>query len=136
VAPPHPHTDPPRWRPSTAGCVNATSGTTDADVDAMLPPLQMTFPGVGGGTITISAPALASYFAPAGGGEYCLVVYGGGDQGEATMGDTFMRGFVTVIDRANGQIGFAPTSHCAAPLLETSRSRITEHGRGPHHLAR
>ena len=94
----------------------------------------MTFSGVGGGSITISAAALASYFYNAGGGQYCLAVYGGGDQGDATMGDAFMRAFVTVIDVANKQVGFAPTSHCAAPEVIRPRSRLTERGRGPHHV--
>ncbi len=127
-------TDPTTSNSDTAGCVTASSGTTSATVDAMLPKLSLTFSGVGGGSITISAPALASYFYDTGGGQYCLVVYGGGDQGNATMGDAFMRAFVTVIDVANKKIGFAPTSHCAAPEAFGPRPRLTERGRGPHHV--
>jgi hypothetical protein len=129
-------TDPTTSNSNTAGCVTPAAGTTDAMVDAMLPPVSMTFAGVGGGSIKISAKALGSYFEPVGGGQYCLVIYGGGDQGEMTMGDVFIRGFVTVIDRANNKVGFAPTSHCAAPLIETPHQRTAEHGRGPHHLLR
>jgi hypothetical protein len=99
--------------------------------------LTETFNKVGGGSFTLSAPALASYLANSGGGQYCIVTASGGDNGEATMGDTFMRGFVTVIDRVNGQVGFAPTSHCAAPMIAGPDNAIThkprELGRGPHH---
>lgn len=128
-------TDPTNSNSSTAGCVNAASGTTDAAVDAMLPPLSMTF-GTGAAAITVSAAPLASYFYNAGGGQYCLAVYGGGDQGEATMGDTIMRAFVTIIDIGNMKVGFAPTNHCVAPLAGSGHGRIRERGRGPHHVRR
>ena len=127
-------TDPTTSNSATAGCVTASAGTSTATVDAMLPKLSLTFSGVGGGSITITAAASASYFYDTGGGQFCLAVYGGGDQGNATMGDAFMRGFVTVIDLANKKIGFAPTSHCAAPEALGTRSRLTERGRGPHHV--
>ncbi len=127
-------TDPTTSNSSTAGCVTASAGTSSATVDAMLPKLSLTFSGVGGGSITISASALASYFYDTGGGQFCLAVFGGGDQGNATMGDAFMRAFVTVIDVANKKVGFAPTSHCTAPEMVGPRSRLTERGRGPHHV--
>jgi hypothetical protein len=116
------------------GCVTAKAGTTAAMVDAMLPKLSMTFDKVGGGTMTLAVAPLASYLIDSGGGQFCLGVMGGGDSGEATMGDTFMRAFVTVIDIANKQVGFAPTAHCAAPAVATSHhGPIRELGRGPHH---
>jgi hypothetical protein len=37
-----------------------------------------------------------------------------------------------VIDIANKRVGFAPTSHCAAPARP--RGVIRERGRGPHHV--
>jgi hypothetical protein len=125
-------TDPSNSSSQTAGCVAAAAGTTDAMVDQMLPKLSYSFAGEGGGTITVDAAPLASYFYAAGGGRYCLAIYGGGDQGGATMGDTFMRAFVTIIDVANGRVGFAPTSHCVAPDVPSARI-LREHGRGPHH---
>ena len=128
-------TDPTNSNSQTAGCANATAGTTAATVDAMLPPLSMTFAGMGGGSITLSVPATASYFYDAGGGQFCLGIFGGGDQGDATMGDMFMRAFVTVIDLANKKVGFSPTSHCAAPAEHVAH-RIHEVGRGPHHVRR
>jgi hypothetical protein len=125
-------TDPTNSTSSTAGCVTAGSGVTDAMVDAMLPALSMTFPAVGGGSITVNAAPLASYFQNAGGGQYCLTVFGGGDQGNATMGDSIMRAFVTVIDLGNKKVGFAPSSHCAAPASFAPHP-VVERGRGPHH---
>jgi hypothetical protein len=129
-------TDPTNSSSQTAGCVNAAQGTTQTAIDHMLPTLKVTFAGMGGGTITLDAPALASYFYDAGGGQYCLAIYGGGDQGNATMGDTFLRAFVTVVDTANGKVGFAPTSSCPAPYIDVPRGPLREHGRGPHHALR
>ena len=111
------------------GCVQSASGTTDAMVDAMLPELSMSFAG----GISVSAKASVSYLMNAGGGQYCLVVEGGGDNGEATMGDTILRAFVTIIDVGGGQVGFAPQAHCIAPQIAHSRGPIGERGRGPHH---
>jgi hypothetical protein len=128
-------TDPTNSSSATAGCVNAASGTTGAMIDHQMPKLAMTFAGTGGASITLDAPALASYFYDAGGGQYCLAIYGGGDQGQATLGDTFIRGFITVIDVANKRVGFAPTTHCAAPMFAGSpHGRLRERGRGPHHV--
>jgi hypothetical protein len=117
---------------SGTGCITAPATTTGAMVDAMLPPLKMTFAAAGGGTFTLSSPPMASYLYDAGGGQFCLGVFGGGDKGQATMGDAFMRGYVTVIDLVNKQVGFAPTSHCAAPTRP--HGVIRERGRGPHHV--
>jgi hypothetical protein len=122
-------------------CATAAAGTTDAMVDAMLPPMTETFDGITGEQpFTLSAPALASYLQSAGQLTYCMVVESGGDQGEATMGDAFMRGFVTVIDRKAGQVGFAPSAHCPAAEVEgptgVARGPMREHGRGPHHTHR
>jgi hypothetical protein len=119
-----------------AGCAMAAPGTTPAMVDAMMPPLGMTFAAVGGGTFTIHVPAMVSYFYDAGGGQYCLDIYGGGDQGNATMGDTIMRALVTVIDVGHQQVGFALTSHCAAPASIVPHGPPRERGRGPHHVRR
>jgi hypothetical protein len=128
-------TDPTNSSSPTAGCVNAPSGTSDAMVDQQLPKLAMTFAGTGGSRITLEAPALASYFYSTGGGQYCLAVYGGGDHGNATLGDAFMRGFITVIDVANQRIGFAPTMHCAVPQSgDSPHGHPRERGRGPHHF--
>jgi hypothetical protein len=126
--------DPTNSTAANAGCVMAASTTTDAMVDEMMAPLTMTFTdAISGNTITISAAPLASYFYDAGGGQYCMLVYGGGDQGNATMGDTILRAFITEIDIANKRVGFAPTSHCAAPEIAIDHHRLRERGHGPHH---
>jgi hypothetical protein len=119
------------------GCVMAAAGTTDAMVDAMLPDMSMTF-AQGAGSFTISAKASVSYLMNAGGGQYCLVVNGGGDNGDATMGDTILRAFVTIVDVGHGQVGFAPQAHCNVPLIANNvpRGPIRERGRGPHHIRR
>ncbi|MGE5183903.1 MAG: pepsin-like aspartic protease [Acidobacteriota bacterium] len=128
-------TDPTTSMSMTAGCATAASGTTQAMIDQMLPKLSMTFAGVAGGSpITVDALPMSSYFYDAGGGMFCLAVYGGGDQGNATMGDTIMRAFVTVIDKAHHQIGFAPSAHCPAPFVKPAGHRLRERGRGPHHV--
>jgi hypothetical protein len=121
----------------TAGCIMAASGVTDAMVDAGLSKLNMTF-GTGASAVTISATALNSYLINAGDGEYCMVMFPGGDDGEMTMGDMFLRGFVTVIDVANEQAGFAPSTHCttgpAAPASPHEFHKPRELGRGPQGL--
>ena len=119
----------------TAGCIMAASGVTDAMVDAGLSKLNMTF-GTGANAATISVAALESYMINAGEGMYCMVMFPGGDDGAMTMGDMFLRGFVTVIDIANERAGFAPSSHCAAPagLTQHEFHKPREHGRGPQGL--
>jgi hypothetical protein len=129
-------TDPTNSSSNTAGCVMAAATTTDALVDQMMPPLTMTFSGTTSGSITISAAPLASYFEDIGGGQYCLLIMGGGDGGNVIMGDVFLRGFVTEIDLVSNQVGFAPTSYCAAPAdAGAIQHRILERGRGPRSLA-
>jgi hypothetical protein len=115
-----------------SGCVMAATGTTDAMVDAMLPDMAMTFDG----NVTVSAKASVSYLMNSGGGQYCLVVNSGGNNGDATMGDTILRAFVTIVDVGSGKVGFAPQAHCAAPALANAPFRGAPHevGRGPHHV--
>ncbi|HEV7554081.1 MAG TPA: pepsin-like aspartyl protease, partial [Kofleriaceae bacterium] len=121
---------------SGTGCIAAKAGTTAAMVDATLPKMEMTFDKMGGGSFTLEVPAMQSYLYDGGGGQFCLAIFGGGDQGEATMGDTFMRAFVTVIDIANNKVGFAPSSHCVAPGIPTKGHVVRERGHGPHHVRR
>lgn len=113
-------------------CVNAATGTTDTMVDDMLPPLKLTITGTSG-PFTLSLPAL-SYLYNGGGGQYCLGMFDGGDDGDATLGDVFMTAFVTVIDTGHETIGFAPTATCKAPevVQAVQPHRIRELGRGPH----
>jgi hypothetical protein len=123
---------------STAGgvCVGAASMVTDQMIDEMLPPLKMTFDAMGdGGSITITAPALESYFVDAGAGQYCLAIVGGANYGNVIMGDTFLRGFVTEIDLVDNRVGFAPTGCPTALDSGAVQHRMVERGRGPRKLA-
>ncbi|HUJ62100.1 MAG TPA: pepsin-like aspartyl protease [Kofleriaceae bacterium] len=115
-----------------SGCVTK-AGVTAQMVDAMLPPMSMSFAGMNGGPdITVSVAPTQSYLEDAGGGQFCLVVEGGGDNGNGTMGDTILRAFVTVVDLQHNQVGWGLDAGCA-PAAPIVRGPITEHGHGPHH---
>jgi hypothetical protein len=133
-------TDPTNSTSGSAGCVQATASTTDPMVDVTLPELNMSFDNGSGGTFTLTSAALDSYLTDAGSGMYCLVVYGGGDNGNAILGDMFLRGFVSEIDLVDNQVGFASSSFCPAPTTTitttvAAQHRVLERGRGPRNLA-
>jgi hypothetical protein len=46
------------------GCAAPLGGQTKAQIDAALPPLTLTLPGVSGGSFTLQLPATESYLAP------------------------------------------------------------------------
>jgi Eukaryotic aspartyl protease len=113
---------------SGVGCTN-TSSVTDAQVDAMLPPLNIVMPGVNNGaSVTFQIPALESYMFDASQGVFCLGIEDGGSQDASTFGDQFMQAFVSVIDTGNNQIGFALDKGCG------SGSGVS-HRRAPRDLA-
>jgi hypothetical protein len=123
-------TDPTGSGSGTFGCVTAGSGVTDEQIDAMLPPLTMTF-GSGNAAVTIQAPPLASYLMDAGQGQYCMGMWSSDyGIGVSIMGDTFLRGFVTVIDLVNEQAGFAPDTYCHAPAASQERAFHAPRERG------
>ena len=121
-----------------AGCVAAAPTTTDQMVDDMLPPLAYSFDAADeGGTITVQSRALTSYFVDVGNSEYCLVIFGGANDGDVVLGDTFLHAFVTEIDVANNRVGFAPNAHCPPPgVADAVPNRFLERGRGPKAFAR
>jgi len=95
-------------------CRAPAGGQTEADIDAALPPLGLTFPQVGGGSFTIQLPATKSYLLLLGStGAYCA---GAGDEGkesgDGTIGGPALRANITIFDEANAQLGFAPQSSC------------------------
>ncbi|HEY4240501.1 MAG TPA: pepsin-like aspartic protease [Kofleriaceae bacterium] len=100
-------------------CVTGT-GVTAAMVDAMLPSMNISMPDMNGGTVTITALPMESYFYDGGNGMFCYALGNGGTQDATTMGDAIMRNFVTVIDIGNGQVGWAPDSGCGAPPVARS----------------
>ena len=97
-----------------------SGSVTDDMVDAMLPPLEMSFPNKNGGAdITFTVPALESYMFDGGGGQFCLGVADG--DGFTTLGDQFMQAFVTVIDVGNSQVGLALDSGCSTSSARRAR---------------
>jgi hypothetical protein len=113
-------------------CAMAKSGVTNTQIDAALPPLALTFPGTGG-AFTISAPATRSYLLDVGGGMWCIGVSSNPQlAGFTLMGDIGMRGFVTVFDRVNHQVGFAPGMGCPAhPQRASVATPLRERGHLP-----
>jgi hypothetical protein len=101
---------------SQNNCAAPSSGQTQAQIDAALPPLTMTFPAVSGGAFTLSLAATASYLVPVTQGtavQYCLAVGDYAATGQTTIiGGNILRANITVFDEGNQQIGFAPQSFC------------------------
>jgi hypothetical protein len=114
-------------------CGMAKSGVTAADIDAAMQPLTLTFPGTNG-SFTVSAPATRSYMLDAGGGMWC-VGFADNSQlfGLTLMGDMGLRGFVTIFDRVNHQVGFAPQKGCpsAAHFTSFAPTPVRERGHLP-----
>jgi hypothetical protein len=100
---------------TSEGCVQ-TPGVTDAMLDAQLPAMTIDFPSTTSGApnVTLTATASQSYFYDNGNGQFCLAIGNGGTSDASTLGLTFLRAFVTIIDTGNGRIGFAPDLGCAA----------------------
>jgi hypothetical protein len=96
-------------------CVTA-AGVTDAMVDAQMPPLSIDVPSMTSGApdSTITASASLSYLYDNGNGQFCLAIDNGGTENASTLGLTFLRAFVTVLDTQNSRIGFAPDLGCTA----------------------
>jgi hypothetical protein len=118
-------------------CATAKTGVTSAMIDSTMGPLNLTFPG-SGGSFTVSAPATRSYLLPVGGGSYCIGIADGATaglpNGFALMGDIGLRGFVTVVDRVQKRVGFAPEKGCAAsfaPHVVTKAVPLRERGHIP-----
>ncbi len=91
-----------------------TSSLTTAELDAALPTLSLTFPDISGGTFTLSVTATESYLVPELMGEpgyYCSGLVDAGTSG-TTVGISFLRSQVTVWDRGQQIIGFAPAAGC------------------------
>jgi hypothetical protein len=99
-------------------CVSPVGSPSASQVDAMLPPMTMTLPSVGGGSFSLRMPATASYLvaATATGGaavEYCLAITDSADNGGySVIGAPLMRANITVFDVGRGRLGFAPQGYC------------------------
>jgi len=101
------------WFSSQLPC--GAAGTSKADIDAALPTLTLTF-GKGPG-ITIEMAPSESYLVPVTGYGWCalMTTAPSGQQFPlaAILGSPFLRSQITIFDRANSRIGFAPHTACA-----------------------
>jgi len=104
----------PAQRLTNEGCVQA-AGVTDAMVDAELPSMSINLPSTTSGApdVTITSSPSRSYLYDNGDGQFCLAIAQGGTSDASTLGITFLRGFVTVIDIGNSRVGFAADTGCA-----------------------
>jgi hypothetical protein len=102
---------------STIDCIPTLGGQTQADIDAALPPLTLTFPSTNGGSFTLSMPATQSYLVPIsanGTTLYCAGTGSGGsgNQQETIIGGPALRAYITIFDEGNSQIGFLHQTAC------------------------
>lgn len=99
---------------------------THAQIDAALPPLAITLPLAGGGTFDLTLPATQSYLldqSMGGQSAMCYAVQSINQPGiPIIMGDTILRGFVTVFDVTGQKIGFAPQKGCVLPPEPVTRA--------------
>jgi hypothetical protein len=91
-------------------------GTTKAQIDAAMPALTLTFGK--NPAVTIEMAASDSYLVPFAGFGWCSLLAPIPSNIRfsmaALMGTPFLRGHITIFDRAGGRIGFAPHAACAA----------------------
>lgn len=103
-----------------ASCTAAAGNATKADLDAKLPPLQLSFPQMqGNGSITVKLPPTESYLSPSVAPDGSLCFFPGIMAGTLSdtqtlilMGNSVMHSQVVIFDRANSQLGFAPQIGC------------------------
>jgi hypothetical protein len=119
-----------------SGCVTNASAT-DAQVEAMLPPITLSLPAMTSGQpdVTIQGSPLDTYlYDGGGGGQFCLAIQDGGtpDQDPSTFGDAFLQAFTTIVDITGGRVGFAKTS-CPAPAVRRVHHPAKT---GPHRAPR
>ncbi len=119
------------------GCVRA-NGATAAAVDAALPAMAMKVPSTDPGApdFALTVNPTQSYLMDTGQGQFCLAMGEGGATEGAILGDAFLSSFVTVIDRQNGQVGFAPDQGCGSALGRRVVDLTTWHPRAPRHRNR
>jgi hypothetical protein len=91
-----------------------SAASTEAELDAMLPPLTFTY-GTGESTVTIQAAASDSYIYSYG-GQWCPSLTAVDSSEDfpfaADIGSPALKATVTIIDRANSRVGFAPHAAC------------------------
>eukprot|EP01128_Nolandella_sp_AFSM9_P000640 TRINITY_DN10790_c0_g1_i1.p1 TRINITY_DN10790_c0_g1~~TRINITY_DN10790_c0_g1_i1.p1 ORF type:complete len:452 (+),score=123.78 TRINITY_DN10790_c0_g1_i1:174-1358(+) len=78
---------------------------------AAYPTLSLTFPSGSGGTFQLTmVPSTYLMIKKAGSGLHCLSIDNTGPGGLPIIGDTTMQNYVTLFDRENSQLGFAPVN--------------------------
>ena len=94
-----------------------SNSKTQAQIDAQLPAMHLSFPGVGGqAAITVDLPASESYLTPytyKGQSGYISGISPVSGQSPTTvLGNSTMHSHVMIFDRANSQLGYAPHTTC------------------------
>jgi hypothetical protein len=102
---------------SQGDCATPTGAQTQAESDAALPPMILTFPNSSGvGSFQLTMPATQSYLLPVPSGgsvTYCGVVADNSLAGGLTiLGASVLRANITVLDEGNGRVGFIPQTYC------------------------
>ena len=99
---------------------------THAQIDAALPPFAITLPLAGGGTFDLTLPATQSYLldqSDATQSSMCYAIQSINQPGiPIIIGDTILRGFVTLFDVTAQKIGFAPQKGCVLPPEPATRA--------------
>jgi hypothetical protein len=97
---------------ASAGCATVTQ--TKAELDAALPTLTLTFGS--SPAITVTALPTESYLFPYGQGQWCPALDGLAQGAQfplaSILGAPMLRSNITIFDRANRRIGFAPHPAC------------------------
>ena len=99
-----------------------TTSMTAAQIDAMMPPLHVTFAGATGTQPDL--PATRSYLFNTGGNMWCFAF---GDSSQlfgssitaSLYGDSLLSAYTTTFDVGNHQMAFAPEAGCTAPAAQT-----------------
>jgi aspergillopepsin I len=98
------------------GCLAPVGGQSQSQIDAELPPMTLTLPGLSGDSFTLTLPATQSYLAPfpvKGAIEYCPGIADNSVIGNVTiLGGTVLQAYITILDEGHRQVGFAPQSFC------------------------
>lgn len=102
---------------SSWSCVSATGVDAEA-VDAALPALSFSFPSADGGSFSVQIPASKSYLMDlgswgSGDEQFCWAIFSSGSRSSYSLiGDSLLRGMLTVFDLENRQVGVAPVAGC------------------------
>jgi hypothetical protein len=100
------------WLGTTA-CLE--SSFTAAELDAMLPPLTLAFPGADAGAFAVTLNATASYLVPTssnGATFYCSGVVQNPNASGSILGTSIMAAELVIFDLDTNAIGFAPQTFC------------------------